>query len=88
MRFIFLSSIQEVIMTTPSELNLISVFVPVCLMKCKSTLNALQSGETLDVLIADPEVVANLERIIERSDDRVISRRKELNYYRLRILKK
>lgn len=75
-------------MTTQSELNLIGVFVPVCLMKCKSTLNTLQSGETMDVLIADPEVVANLEKIIERSDDQVISRRKESDHYRLRILKR
>ena len=74
-------------MTTQSELNLIGVFVPVCLMKCKSTLNTLQPGETMDVLIADPDVVADLEKIIGRSGDQVISRWKESNHYRLRILK-
>lgn len=74
-------------MTAQSELNLIGVFVPVCLMKCKSTLNTLKAGETMDVLIADPEVVADLEKIIERSGDKVISRRMESDHYRLRILK-
>ncbi len=74
-------------MTTQSELNLIGVFVPICLMKCKSALNSLQSGETLDVLIADPDVVDELIKIIERSGDQVISRRKESNHYRLRIQK-
>ena len=74
-------------MSTPSELNLIGVFCPVCLMKCKSTLNSMQSGETMDVLIADPEVVGELEKIIHRSDDQVIHRMKESDHYRLRILK-
>ena len=72
---------------TQSELNLIGVFFPVCLMKCKSTLNTLNPGECMDVLIADPEVVDELEKIIKRSEDQVIHRLKEPDHYRLRILK-
>jgi TusA-related sulfurtransferase len=47
----------------------------------------MQSGETMDVLLADPEVVGELEKIIQRSADQVIHRIKESDHYRLRILK-
>jgi TusA-related sulfurtransferase len=56
-------------------------------MKCKSKLNDIQSGDTMEVLIADPEVVKDLEKIIERSKDRITHRVEESDHYRLRILK-
>lgn len=73
--------------STQNEINLLGVFSPVCLMKCKSTLNSMQSGECVDVLIADPDVVGELEKIIRRSEDQVIHREKESDHYRIRILK-
>lgn len=74
-------------MSIQSELNLIGVFSPVCLMRCKSELNTMQSGDYVDVLIADPEVADELEKIIKPSNDKVIHRRKESDHYRIRILR-
>ncbi len=74
-------------MTTQTELNLIGVFFPICLLKCKSTLHAMHPGERMDVLVSDPEVLDELEKIIRRSKDQIIHRLKKPDHCRLRIQK-
>jgi TusA-related sulfurtransferase len=68
-----------------TELDLCGVVSPVCILKCKSTLQGLPSGSVLDVLVGDPEVVKDLVKIIERSRDRVIGVLDEDNRHRVRI---
>jgi len=74
-------------MDSKLELDLVGVISPVCLLKCKSCLKSMSAGETMDVLVQDPEVVEELERIIERSVDEVTDCNKEGDTYRICILK-
>ena len=78
---------MEVEMSTTSELNLTGVISPVCLLKCKSSLNVMKPGERLEVILGDPEVADDLLRIVERSSDRIITRKKEGDCYRVCIEK-
>lgn len=74
-------------MPTQTELNLIGVFFPICLLKCKSTLHAMNRGERMDVLVSDPAILDELEKIIKRSSDQIIHCLKKSDHYKLRILK-
>jgi len=74
-------------MGAKSELDLVGVMSPVCLLKCKSCLRTMRPGEEMDVLVQDPEVVDELVKIVERSADEVVHRRKERDYYRICIRK-
>ena len=70
-----------------TELDLIGVVSPVCMLKCKSELAKMNTGDVLEVLLQDPEVVEELAKIIERSKDRVISKKREKDHYRIRVKK-
>lgn len=74
-------------MDSKLELALVGVISPVCLMKCKSCLSSMHAGEAMDVLVQYPEVVEELERIIERSVDEVADCSKEGDTYRICIRK-
>jgi tRNA 2-thiouridine synthesizing protein A len=75
------------IATSIKELDLIGVVSPVCILKCKSELVRMNAGDVLEILLQDPEVVEELSKIIERSNDRVISKEREEDHYRIRIRK-
>jgi TusA-related sulfurtransferase len=70
-------------MCSTMELDLRGVGLPVCLLKCQSTLVGMEPGVALDVLVRDPEVVADLVRIGRRSQDRIIKTHKERDYFRI-----
>lgn len=74
-------------MPLKSELNLLGVMSPLCLLKCKSFLDEMKSGNSLEVLVQDPEVVEDLLKIIERSKDQVIKVETEDEYFRVHIEK-
>jgi TusA-related sulfurtransferase len=70
-----------------SKLNLVGVAWPVCLLKFKSAANGLGACEVLEVLTQDPDVVANITMIVDRSDDTLINQQKDGDIYRLSIQK-
>jgi TusA-related sulfurtransferase len=59
-------------MKSTCKLDLIHIISPLCLLKCKSELNRLNSGEVLEIWLQDYEVVENIEKIISLSNDRII----------------
>jgi TusA-related sulfurtransferase len=70
-----------------NELDLIGVVSPVCLLKCKSVLTQMRTGEVLEILLQDPDVVEELLKIIARSTDKVIQSTQEGDHYRIRLIK-
>lgn len=70
-----------------SKLDLIGIISPLCLLKCKSVLTAMESGHVLEVLLQDSEVVEKLVKIIERSQDQVMKSKMEGDLYRICIKK-
>jgi TusA-related sulfurtransferase len=77
----------EAYMSAKLELNLLEIMAPVCLLKCKSALEAMKPGNALEVLLQDPEVVEDLIKIIDRSGDKLVKVGMEGNHYRIRIEK-
>jgi TusA-related sulfurtransferase len=74
-------------MTTKTELDLVGVLSPVCLLKCKSVLTEMDSGNVLEVLLKDTDVVEQLVKIIKRSQDQVIKLEMEGDHYRISLKK-
>ena len=74
-------------MTFIPKLNLVGVAWPVCLLKFKSAVSGLCACEILDVLTQDPDVVASINMIVDRSEDTLINQQKEGQVYRLSIRK-
>lgn len=72
-------------MSSTKELDLRGVVLPVSLLKCSRALSQMGSHEHLEVLIRDPEASDALVRIIERSQDRVVHRRRVGDHYRIHI---
>ncbi len=68
-----------------SQLNLVGVVSPVCLLKCQSALNMLKPGYVLEVMVQDPEVVNNLQKIIERSTNQVVKTEQRDEYFQIFI---
>lgn len=74
-------------MTLTSKLNLVGIAWPVCLLKFKSAVNGLCPCEVMEVSTQDPDVVANITMIVDRSEDTLINQQKEGDVYRLSIQK-
>ena len=75
-------------MFSTSQLDLVGVTWPVCLLKFKTVLNNLCSYEVLEVSAQDPDVVNNIVMIIDRSEDTLIHQQKDGDIYRLAVRKK
>ena len=74
-------------MPSNSKLDLIGVISPLCLLKCKSVLAGMESGHVLEVWLQDPDVVEELIKIIDHSQDTVITLERERDHYRTYIKK-
>ncbi len=74
-------------MVSRTKIDLIGNARPICLLKCKSTLNQMNTGDTLEVLLGDPGVVHELIAIINRSSDRVVQWVQEGDHFRIQIEK-
>jgi TusA-related sulfurtransferase len=79
--------LQRKLMTSNALLDLRGVTWPMCLLQFKQNLLALGAGETLEVLVYDPEVAEQITTIVNRSQDRLITRQKDGERVRLRIIK-
>lgn len=74
-------------MSSKSEINLIGVVWPVCLLKYNSELNRLNEGEEVDVIVQDPDVLKDLLKIAERSLEHSVATVHEKDHYRIHIRK-
>jgi TusA-related sulfurtransferase len=74
-------------MTSNALLDLQGITWPMCLLQFKQNLLALDAGETLEVLVYDPEVAEQITTIVRRSQDRVITRHTDGERVRLWIVK-
>ena len=74
-------------MTTKLEINLIDTVSWLSLLKCKDVLSKMSMGDVVEVLIKDPEVIEDLVKIINRSQDQLLQTISEEDHYRIRIKK-
>ena len=74
-------------MTTHTEINLMGVLPPVCLLQCKKHLNDMAIGDVICVCVQDQETVRDLSLIIARSNDRIIKQERNAGTYRVFIQK-
>ena len=72
-------------MSSIEKLDLRGVVLPVSLLKYSHALSEMGSHECLEIPIHDQETADELVRIIERSQDRVVHRRRAGNHFRIRI---
>jgi TusA-related sulfurtransferase len=69
------------------KIDIRNVDWPVCILNCKNELNQMKSGETMEVIVQDTDVVNNLITLIEQLPDLQIEKYKDNKYHKL-IIKK
>ena len=74
-------------MPAKSELDLVGIAWPVCLLKFKNTLDELCSRQVLEVSSHDPDVIKNISMIVYHSEATMISQQQEGDLYRIFIQK-
>jgi TusA-related sulfurtransferase len=75
-------------MPSKSELDLVGIAWPVCLLKFKCALNDLCACDVLEVIARDPDVVENIILIVDRAGDTLINQHREGEIYRLSVEKR
>ena len=70
-----------------SELNLLGVGWPVCLLECKRILKDMVSGDILEISMQDPDAVRELVTIVERSPDQIVDMAENADHFQIRIQK-
>lgn len=68
-------------------LDLTDLFPPFCFLKLKSELYQMTAGTVMEVIMADPEAVDDLLRIVGRSTDRIVQVVREADVTRIFIRK-
>ncbi|MFH1154692.1 MAG: sulfurtransferase TusA family protein [Pseudomonadota bacterium] len=63
-------------MTEIHKLNLMGVVLPFCLLEFKNALTRLGQGQMLEILLQDPDVLEDILRLVERSQDRLIEQKR------------
>ena len=74
-------------MTQKSELDLVGVGWPVCLLEFKRILTELKPGDILEILMQDPDAVDALVTIVECSGDHLLDKRKDPDRYWIQVRK-
>jgi len=69
----------------PMEINLSYMIWPVCLLRCNETLSRLQPGETLSVIVSDPDMVNNILLLIKSQPDLQYNKSRESGSYRITV---
>jgi tRNA 2-thiouridine synthesizing protein A len=58
---------------------------PWCIVKAKSWLRRMVSGEVLEVISTDPELQKNFPQVLESGGDQVIRVERHKKYYRILV---
>lgn len=72
-------------MASNLKLNLVGILSPISLLKCKSVLAQMHCGDVLEISLQDPDVVEELIKIVERSNDKVMKSKRKGDDYILHI---
>jgi TusA-related sulfurtransferase len=67
------------------QLDLTEEAWPLCLLKFKSQLDRVEAGRFLEVMVADPDVLDSLDKILRHDAGRIIQIEKEQDRYRILI---
>lgn len=78
---------NELEMNMKHEINLIDTVSWLSLLKCKDILSKMTMGDVLEVLIKDPEVIEDLTKIVNRSQDHLLQTLMEEDHFRICIKK-
>ena len=74
-------------MISKLEINLIDTVSWLSLLKCKNMLSKMTLGDVLEVLIKDSEVIEDLTKIVNRSQDQLLQTLREEDHSRICIKK-
>ena len=61
---------------------------PICILNCTREVNQMKTGDQIEVLVKDIDVVNSIVELIEQLLDHSIEKHKKNKYYRLLIKKK
>ena len=74
-------------MPAKSELDLVGIAWPMCLLKFKNTFDQLCSNHVLEVSSHDPDVIQNISMIACHSEATLVKQQQEGDLYRVFIQK-
>jgi TusA-related sulfurtransferase len=69
------------------QLDISGVVIPFGLVLCKSTLARMPAGEVLHICLQDYDTLQDLLIILDRSEDRVLDREQQGDYYHVWVQK-
>lgn len=72
-------------MAAKTQLNLVGMVSPFCLLAFKAAMARLNPQQVLEVRVRDPEVMADLVRLVHHSPDRLINREEEGDCFCIRV---
>lgn len=67
------------------QLNMIGMVSPFCLLAFKAALARLKPRQVLEVCVRDPDVMADLVRLLHHSTDRLLEQVRVGDHYRIRV---
>jgi len=67
------------------QLNMIGMVSPFCLLAFKAALARLKPRQVLEVCVRDPDVVADLVRLLHHSTDLLLEQVRVGDHYRIRV---
>lgn len=70
------------------KLDIQDIDWPISILNCKKEVNQMKTGEQIEVLVKDIDVVNNLVSLIEQLPDHSIEKLRENNHYKLIIKKR
>lgn len=74
-------------MPAEKRIDLRGVISPLDLLRCKNSLKSMEEGDLLDVILADLDVVEDLEIIVNRSNDEIVYKKRTAGCFRIGIKK-
>lgn len=74
-------------MAANNILDLNGIAWPFCLLECNRVADQMKSGERLEVISGDPEVVEDIVKIFNRSPEHSITWNRESDHFRIMIVR-
>ena len=74
-------------MPTSRNIDIQDIDWPVSILNCKKEVNQMKSGDQIEILVKDIDVINNIMALIEPLSNHSIEKHRKENHYRL-IIKK
>ncbi len=75
------------VMTGKNRLNLVGVAWPLCLLKCNQAVQQMGSGEKLEVMFKDKDVIPDMIRLVTRTGPCQVKVEKHSTHISLHLIK-